>query len=139
MTDPSALISQCLAVVTNLLTASETVGIKVAELRFEGQGVDILTPGIIVMLSPPSSLGNARALPAAQLWELTLFIAPAPGQTLTGEIIAAMRIAQQAHLIVRRTLRESMLSQNEPFAIVKSVPNNVIFAVNYDIPFALFP
>jgi hypothetical protein len=139
VTDPSVLTGYGAAVAAALVAAKETVGIATAELRFEGQGVEIVTPGIIVMLAPPEPVPPARGIPAAQLWQMTLFIAPASDASLADEVAQGMRIAQAAHMVVRRTVRDARLAETEPFAFVRTTPNNVICAVNYDLPFALFP
>ena len=139
MSDPADIITRCTQIVAALLEAKEEVGITHCELRFEGQGVDMVTPGIIVLLSPPTvPLGSTRGMPW-QSWEVTLFILPRAKAIVSDEITDAMRIAQKAHMVVRRTARDLVLNADEPFSIVRSTPTQVICTVSYDAPFNLFP
>lgn len=127
------------AVVAALNAAAADIGIRAAELRFEGQGVDVVAPGVIVMLAPPSS-PDGVALPAFQQWECTLFICASGAATVAQAAIAAMTIAQKAHALLRPAFRGQLeLNAAEPFAIVRALPTNFICAVNYDVPFSLFP
>ena len=140
MTNPQDIVTLGTGIVTLLLDNADDIGIKTAELRFEGQGVDIATPGIIVMLSPPASPDMARGLPQMQAWECTLFICPEATAIVAHSAVAAMTIAQKAHLLLRRPYRGVLnLDASEPFAIVSALPDNFICVVNYNVPFSLFP
>ncbi|MCZ7556796.1 MAG: hypothetical protein M5R41_10395 [Bacteroidia bacterium] len=139
MTNPQDFIDMAEAIAQALADAATEIGITTAELRFEGQGVDMVAPGIIVMFSPPAAPDAARGLPQFQSWELTLFVCASAKATVAHAAVEAMTIAQKAHMILRAWRGMLELNAAEPFAFVRALPDNFICAVNYDVPFSLFP
>lgn len=103
-----------------------------SELRFEGQGVDVVRPGVIVMLSPPAKLPPVPSLLMFP-WEITVFAVPDSAATVAEEAAAAMHMLA----VIDRAIRFSdyhalQLSADEPVSFVSMVPNNVICALNYE-------
>ena len=135
---PAELITKLGDLVAAVNTDAESIGINACELRLDGGGVDIVTPGIIAMLTPPTSpLAGAQGIPS-QPWELTWYILPKATGSAAADLQSAMEIAQRLHDLVSAAWRSCELAA-EPFSIIRAQPTTTICTLNYDVLFSLFP
>lgn len=134
MKDPKELIDYLRGIPAFLRKQKELTGVTV-EARIEGQGVEIVKPGIIVMLSAPqSAYGRVGALQ----WPVTIFALPDHKAEWMDEVTEGLRLLKHVTDILQFSdYRALQLDPQQPVTFVQSIPGNSVYAVQLLTPFTL--